>query len=343
MKHKVLAVISMVFMMSVFAVDGRCADPTEASAAVRLEPRRLIENDAFFKFNRDATFIGHDAELLNELQNTMSAYGVESGRSFLGRLFSPKVALYQCDNIEGYDASTDALYIDVRNNKLSIYYTSKKSCRRAFAMLESISRSRESDGLKGLIGCQAIDWMGGIRTRGAASLAKVSSAHGGAEIDAASSFMSKTELEGIIRKKAPLAQNNGSNALFLEVVNHDNWRLESSVFSLINPNESIYPENKYYTASHINQLLQVASNERVTLIPTIDLFSDNKPFQEFTGHSLWSVEGMRFLRRIIEDYAQNVNCHKICLGDPDLADSVDPQYVEFVQNLLSKNSLEWVK
>lgn len=326
---------------------GYCFE--SSSVARTVKPRRMIENNAFFNLGRDVSFKGEDAELLNEFQNVLGEQGVRGASSatkrFFGRLFGPKVTLQECDNIEGYDASVDALYIDVRNNRLAVYYTSKESCRRAFELLDGLYLTRGSE--VGVRGCQAVDWRGEMGRRGSlaggttCAAGRMASVCGGVGVDAASRFMSRTELEGVIRRGG-----GSSKSLFLEVVNGDNWRLESAAFSLINPQASIYPaNNKYYTASQINLLIGAASREKVTLIPVIDLFSDNKPFRELTGHGVWSVEGMRFVRRIIEEYAQNVQSSKICLGDASAVNvkRVDPQYIKFIEDLLSKNSLEWVR
>lgn len=313
-----LSVISIMVPESAQAFNSAVAAPA---------PRKVIETSSYFSLARKVSLRGGDAEMLVELSRRLSQQGVLVDNGFLTRLVGPAVVLQKCQSIDQMGPSNDAIKIKVTASRIEIRYTTTLSCYRAMAMLEGLVSTRSGRRVVG--GGQYWDWDGVVR---GASTAKT--------IDAASRYLSRGEIEQSIKRMAsgPAARNG---YLLLELVNKDNWRFGVSTFELINPNQTIYPQaNQIYTPEQINILINNARKERVTLVPMIDLFGQNNPFVNVTGHNPCSVEGMRFVRNIIEQYAQNVKSRKLCLGT--MGPHIDKRYLEFVEQIVRDNNLELV-
>lgn len=296
------------------------------SAVAAPAPRKIIETSAFFPLSRKVSLKGDDAAMMGELSKRLSAAGMTVDNSFLKRIIGPSVVLVKCENIDQMTARNDAIKIKVTGSKIEIRYTTPMSCYRAMAMLEGLMTTRSGRRVVG--GGEYWDWDGVVRSATTRT------------IDAASRYLSRGEIELSIKRMASAgAAKNGY--LMLELVNTDYWRFGVSTFELANPNQTIYPDaTKIYTPEQINTLIYNAKKERITLVPVIDLFSENRPFESVTGHRPESVEGMRFVRNVIEQYAKNVKSRKLCLGS--MGSEIDKRYLEFVEQIVRDNNLELV-
>lgn len=297
------------------------------SAVAAPAPRKVVETSAFFPLSRKVAIKGDDMVMMAELSKRLSEQGMSVNNNFLTRLVGPSVVLQRCETIDQMSASNDAIKIKVTGSKIEIKYTTPMSCYRAMSILEGLISTRSGSRVVG--GGEYWDWDGVVRNANAST------------IDAASRYLSRGEIEQAIKRMTSSgAAKNGY--LMLELVNADYWRFGVSTFELVNPNQTIYPEaNKVYTPEQINTLIYNARKERVTLVPVIDLFSvENRPFENVTGHRPYSVEGMRFVRNVIEQYAQNVKSKKLCLGPMDAG--IDKRYLEFVEQIIRDNDLELV-
>lgn len=296
------------------------------SAVAAPAPRKIIETSAFFPLGRKVALKGEDLTMVAELSKLLSEQGMTVDNGFFTRLIGPQVVLQKCETIDQMTARNDAIKIKVTGSKIEIRYTTPMSCYRAISMLEGLVSTRGGRRVVG--GGEYWDWDGVVRSASTRT------------IDAASRYLSRGEIEQSIKRMTSAgAAKNGY--LMLELVNTDYWRFGVSTFELVNPNQPIYPEiNKIYTPEQINSLIYNARKEKVTLVPVIDLFSENRPFQSVTGHSPWSVEGMRFVRNVIEQYAKNIKSRKLCLGPMD--SGIDKRYLEFVEQIVRDNNLELV-
>lgn len=278
-------------------------------------PKRVANHGNDFSLTRDITIKTSKTDKIagQEISNMLNSVGVKVKNPLVSFKKKPKIILEKVKSISGIK-EPDALQIKVSTNAVNIYYTNEQSKKLALTYLKSLITDSK------IAGVDITDW------RGNAKSSKEM-------VDAATEFLTTAQIESKI--KALRARE-----VMVSFADAQNWRLESDAFKLINPNASIYPDNNHYTTDQIVQLYRKLEKNRIIIVPVIELITPNQRFEQITGHTQFSVEGMRFVRAIIEEYAEKLQCKKICLGT--LSDQTDKRYLGFIKDIATRCQIELI-
>lgn len=280
---------------------------------VTANPTMNLMQGKGFSLTRSIVVVSSRNELASQqaIIKLLAQQGVIASGSFSSRTFKSRIVLEKVRGIDNINES-NAYKIKVTAKKITIYYTSESALERAITKFASLLTPR-----KLIAAGEIVDWNKSKIKKGV--------------IDVSKKMMSISEIESSLK-------HNKEREIFLQLVDEDNWRLESPAFDIINPGVKIYPSDGYYKPEQIATLLSKVNNSRFTLIPTLDLITPNKVFERATGHSQFSVEGMRFIRAIIEEFAEQSGCKKICVGTK--GENTDQRYLDFFKIISEKCGLD---
>lgn len=283
--------------------------------AVHATPKRIVSHGKEFSLERSVVVKATraDKDLKQAVLQLINSAGANSNTPFISLKTKPKIVIERVRSIEGVK-EPDALQIKVTPMKVTINYTTEQSKKKVIVYLKALISG------KVIQGSDITDWGG--RSKNTKGI-----------IDASTTLLSISEIE---------SQTKGSHnkEVMIQFADSLNWRLESSVFALVNPDESPYPGSGYYHLERIAELSAKLAKSRMKIIPVIELLIPNETFLRVTGHSQFSVEGMRFVRAIIEEYASKLGCQKLGIGT--LCGAGDKRYLEFVTDIASKCNIELV-
>lgn len=275
---------------------------------VSAEPKKVVQHGKSFSLARPVLVVSEAGgqHLQQQVIDILTRAGTSATPVAVAKGFKTKIVIQRVGNIDNI-REKDVLQIRVAPKKITISYTSDFAGARAVDIFGKLISGRE------IPGQEITDWGNSKIKRGV--------------IDVSSRLMTIAEIEGALR-------HNREREIYLQLVDEDNWRLESSVFTVVDPTAKVYPSNGYYRFSQIASLMSKLNTNRFTLIPTIELMSPNKVFEQATGHSQFSVEGMRFVRAIIEECVEKLNCKVISVGTK--SDQADERYIKFLEQVASR-------
>lgn len=284
--------------------------------AAAMEPKIERHTD-IFSLHRSIFVVSPkiSADKANEIRKILDEEGISSRVVRNGLFRKAKIVLHEVEMIDGV-SGRDGYKISVSKNRVDIQYTNQEEWVKALEYFRKITTNTYIEGHN------VSSWSG-------SDIATTK----GEFLDAHTRLLSKSDIEHYIR-------NTRNKYAYIQLVGADNWRLETSAFGLINPKSEIYPKNGHYTLSDIRSLLKQHNSGRVKVIPVIDLLTPNKPFERVTGHKLNSVEGMRFVRAILEEYVKELQCKEICVGA--MPRKVDKRYLDFLYDLSKKLNIELI-
>lgn len=250
----------------------------------------------------------YDKEARLKITNLLDTKSVRYTTSNNYKITKQKIVLSRVSKIEGVEQS-NAYYIKISPKKVLIQYTTQMSLDKAIEFFADLVNDNE----KLLPGQSIYDWGESKVKKGV--------------IDASTTYLSTEKIDQIMR------YHKKSNVM-LCVVMGDNWRMESTVFEVIDPQAQVYTPSEYYTFGQMAQLVQKYSR----LIPMLDLMSPCGVFERATGHSQFSVEGMRFVRAIIEEFVTKTGVKRFCVGVRPKA--VDLRYMDFLEGVARNLGVE---
>lgn len=314
-------VFRLAFCAAILLGSGSVAAQHKNAAGAH-KPRRAMQTRQ--KFLLDKTiFVTSDFEHRNtaaDFAKWLRAQGVAASNAY--NKARNRIAFVKVSSIDGASGQ-DAWQIAVKTRRITVAFTSENALRHAVEVLQSIV-GKDASGKRYIPGSIIADW--GART---------ASRDHDATADAASRLRSVDDLEAALKRLG-----GRSKEVYLILVNADHWRMESPSLELAGPAERLYPADGYYTTRQLQQLAAAAKRSHVEIIPTLELFSENRPFTAAFGHSVFSVEGMRLVRAAIEDCIEALHPAKICLGG--LSPQADMRYMEFISDLASMLGVELV-
>lgn len=280
--------------------------------AVNAFQQRVEMHGKGFSLNRQIVVVAaeYDNDVRQKITDILDAKGVRYITSQNSKITKQKILLSRVAKIEGVEQG-NAYHIKVTPKKVLIQYTTQMSLDKAVEYFADLMAEND----KILPGQVVYDWGESKVKRGV--------------IDAASTYLSAEEVAEILR------YHKKSNVM-LCVVKGDNWRLESEVFGVIDPQAQVYPQGEHYTFSMVAELVQKHSR----LIPMIDLLGRSEVFERVTGHSQFSVEGMRFVRAIVEEFVAKTGGKRLCIGVRPK--SPDMRYMDFLNELAKRLEIEMV-
>lgn len=294
----------------------------QKSPAGQHKPRQSVQTRQ--KFQLDKTiFVTSDFEHRNtsaDFAKWLRTQGAAASNAY--NKARNRITFVKVNSIEGA-AGNDAWQISVRARRITVAFTSENALRHAVEMLQSMV-VKDAAGGKYIQGGIVADW--GART---------AARDHDATADAASSLRPVSDLEAAVKRLG-----GRSKEVYLILVSSDNWRMESPSLEMAGPAGKLYPADGYYTTKQLQQVAAAAKRSHVEIIPTMELFSENRAFTAAFGHSVFSVEGMRLVRAAIEDCIEALQPAKICLGS--MSPQADMRYMEFISDLASMLGVELV-
>lgn len=241
------------------------------------------------------------------------------------KMFTPSVTLKYTKAIEG---NPNSYKLTVKKNKVLIKYTNPEMLEDAVAQLYKLEG--ESNGkrfIRGATVFYARNASGEINIR----------TNGAGVYDGISKKQSQEDIEQAIRAQA----NSDDKKFILAIANKSLFRADFDVFKDVNPSMPSICTSESYSQDEIIAQREYANTRGVTFVPALDLLSNNTAFENFTGHSAHSVEGMRFVRAMIEQCANEWGVTALCLGT--MSKSEAPSYfIEFIQDIADRNSIELI-
>lgn len=284
-------------------------------------PKRMTPTKHKFMANRGiyikvgSAYREKTDQFIQELKGQGVASGYAKGRGFSSITFQ---RVPQIHGVEG----NDGLSIIIKSKKITVYFTTSYALERATELLQNML----------VTGQGAPYWPGGtMQDWGTTRPTRL------AVVDAASIMRPVREMEGVIRKQIPAGR---TKEVYISFVNQHNWRMQTPSFERAEVAGTLYPSDGYYSRQDLLQIDQICRKNDLRMIPTLDLFSENSAFVSAFGHSVFSVEGMRFVRAAIEDCVDILRPKKICLGV--LSDDVDVRYLQFVSGIAEMLQVELV-
>lgn len=294
----------------------------QKSPAGQHKPRQSVQTRQ--KFQLDKTiFVTSDFEHRNtsaDFAKWLRTQGAAASNAY--NKARNRITFVKVNSIEGA-AGNDAWQLSVKTRRITVAFTSENALRHAVEMLQSMV-VKDAAGGKYIQGGIVADW--GART---------TARDHDATADAASSLRPVSDLEAAVKRLG-----GRSKEVYLILVSADNWRMESPSLEMAGPADRLYPADGYYTTKQLQQVAAAAKRSHVEIIPTMELFSENRAFRAAFGHSVFSVEGMRLVRAAIEDCIEALQPAKICLGS--MSPQADMRYMEFISDLASMLGVELV-
>ncbi len=95
------------------------------------------------------------------------------------------------------------------------------------------------------------------------------------------------------------------NIFHWHLTDNQGWRLESKVYPQLNKASSYgrHP-GKYYTIEEAKELVRLARQYGITVIPEIDMPGHSEAFRKAMGHSMLTPQGLKEMKAIIAEAAQ---------------------------------------
>lgn len=276
------------------------------------------------KFLLDKTvFVTADFEHRNtatEMAKWLRTQGVAASNAY--NKARHRIAFVKAGAIEGASGN-DAWQINVKTQRVVVQFTSESALANAVRALQNMLL-KDAAGRPYLPGGTTADWG-----------ARHAPRDHDATVDAATSLRPASDVDAALKRLG-----GRSKEIYLVLVSTDNWRMESPSLEAAGLAGKLYPADGYYKTQQLQQIVAAARRNHIEVIPTLELFTENKAFTRAFGHSVFSVEGMRLVRAAIEDCIEAMHPAKICLGT--MSEQADMRYMEFISGLASMLEVELV-
>lgn len=301
------------------------ASPASAQArgaAGQHKPRQSVVTKQKFLLD-NTVFVTADFERRNtaaDVAKWLRAQGVAASNAYSKA--RSRITFVKATEIEGATGN-DAWQISVKPRRITVAFTSDNALRHAVEALQGMM-AKDAAGKRYFPGGLTADWG-----------ARHAQRDHDAMVDAAASLRPLGDLEAALKRLG-----GKSKEVYLVLVSSDNWRMESPSMAAAGLAGRLYPADGYYNTQQLQQMAAAAKRNHVEMIPTLELFSENRAFTGAFGHSVFSVEGMRLVRAAIEDCIDAMHPAKICLGA--MSEQADMRYMEFISELASMLGVELV-
>lgn len=262
-----------------------------------------------------------DAEQLEEM---LALHGAKIMRGFFAKIIYPTVSFKNVASIYG---SNEAFTIDVKKSSIKILYTSPAMHDKALKAFGELFDTPY--GQRIVKGCYVKEVLAPSSKRAPSSPRRAPSGL----IDGVTTLLSFAQIQNAAK------HSNGSN-FTVAIVSKRIFRFDFKAFDGCNSHIGRIANQGAYSSAQIAQFIKYIEEKGLDFVPAIDLLSDNEPFENFIGHKMNSVEGMRFVRSIIEQCAREWKVKKICIGRKDI--EIDGRYIEFLNKIAANENVELI-
>lgn len=275
----------------------------------------------FATYNRRVVVHASTVEDRDAIEQMMVLHGAKIMTGFVAELIYPHISFKQVHTVQG---SNSALSIRVSSSSIKISYTSQEMGKKAMEYFRSLFEAPY--GQRIIHGRNIVEIM---PTQPKSTLKRNSAG----VVDGVTRTLTAYEVQAAMKRSAP-------GDFMMAIVSRRIFRFDFDVFASVNPTLGHIAQSGGYTSAQIVEMVKYGLAHRLNFVPAIDLLSDNAPFKTYTGHQMNSVEGMRFVRAMLEQCAQQWGVSKICIGNKE--DIRDKRYMEFLYNIAGVVGLELV-
>ena len=265
------------------------------------KPQKIeITNDATFNLAQNIRLVlpqvgENDPAIGEQLTNLITHNGGQVVLSS-NRIISVNLV----DKIDEAEFQEEAYTIHVTNSKITI---TAATLRGAFWATQTLWQLSEGVNAK-LPACKITDWSA-FKIRGYMH-------------DVGRGFIAFEELKNEVLKMARFKVNT----FHWHLTDNQGWRLESKLYPQLNSDSSFTRlEGKYYTISQAKELVKLANQHGVTVIPEIDMPGHSLAFRKAMGHSMLTPEGLTEMKAIMTEACQTFEATEwIHIGTDELRD-----------------------
>ncbi|MFI3262433.1 MAG: hypothetical protein R3Y26_05945 [Rikenellaceae bacterium] len=237
------------------------------------------------------------------------------------------------DLIEGYGRGEDAYKVKITKNNVFVEFTSSKSLYWAYDALvkqynvDSSIKSRVLKSKKKAFKEGFLVNNDGVKT--------------GSEIVNLSGNLFTEEN---IKNQINNAIGSNATTIFLELLTSEGCKIKCSTMELFNPNVQ-YASGDAMSIEEFNRICEYADEMGVTIIPVLDFSnSNNEPLTQFTGHQVFTVEGLRFGRALLKEFSEKATFSTLCLGKKVEDELIQKKYINpliSIANSYDKRVVAW--
>lgn len=227
------------------------------------------------------------------------------------KIAMPTISFKKVKNISGSYA-INGYQIDITNKYVKVKYTSKIAVKKAVDFLTSLLVTNTS-GERCFQGGRFI-W------------------NDDSNKNISNSSLMATEVKEMIASFNSMAP--GSTAELI-VVTPTDWMVESPVITDIIGNNKLYSsKNGYIGIEQLKEVIDKAKEHDIKLSISLQLDSENQPILDFTGHSIYSVEGMRYLRAVLSEWHNKCNLENVSIKTKiDDNDTIYKRFNQFLNTI----------
>lgn len=287
---------------------------------------RKVHNKNFVVDSRKVVIKGGDAATATMLSNKLKENGATITNDFISRLAGARITLQSTSKI---GSKSKGYSIEVRPSKISIKYTSQEMLESA--MKEFYELFSQSESYRVVKGCD-------IYCYGAVPIVNKFAVNSSGVIDGVTNELNNNDIQQEIKTRIQ-KQNNPD--FILAIANRNVYRVNFKVLEGLNSSYQGIAEQWTYPPSEIKQYVIEARQSGGEFVPAIDFLSKNERFEEYTGHKIDSPEGMRFVRAIIEECADDWGIKKLCIGTKSKM-TVEPYILEFLESVAKREQIELI-
>lgn len=317
MPHIARIILTIIVLLAPIASHAMAAD----------EVSEVRHSRHFNTAGRKIVVVSADTELKHRLTERLAAHGATVVDDFISRMFSPRVTVSHATKIDGH---AEAYCIEVGKSKVAITYTSQEMLDRAVKQFYFLFDSPYGQRLiRGVNVCHYAD-------QPQKSTVKRNKA---GIIDGVTTVLTTAQVESAIRAQL---RSNPNSYFTLAIINRQMFRFDFNALRTLNANaKAICPADAKYSIDQIRRFVATAREAGGEFVPAIDLLSNNAPFEAYTGHPMSSVEGMRFVRAIIEECSRTWGIKSICIGRRANCEA-GQQYFDFLNDIGVREGIELI-
>lgn len=287
--------------------------------------KKVITHGDYFPLNRSIHLSSAKlpSEMVKEFETLLTNSGATIERSFFKQFFVPQIIFRR--TMSGFKTipGDQKVRITVSYKRVLVEYNCEKAALRGLELLIEILKPR--NGAYVFEGVVVIDWATKAAKSGKQKLDG---------FDLSSSSVSKSSILGII------ARSPAGSSYLLYGSTPTSWSIESRVMRENCPNWEEVAGKPRFSIADLAEIINAGKNRDVDVLLNVNLTQENDIFTSALGHSIYSVEGMRFARAIIEEYQSLLGLSEIAIGY--IPAGIDEFYLQFLERVKELDEINFI-
>lgn len=299
---------------------------TSSHAAYADGVQRKQHNKNFVLDSRKVYIKGSDPVTTKMVSSKIQEHGATVTNDFISKIFGARIIFQSTSKIEN---SSSGYSIEVSPSKVAIKFTSAEMLD--YALEEFNKLFIQSGSTRVINGCDIL-CIDNSYTNNSLTI----NSYG--VIDGISNELSQKD---IIKEMKTRIEKQRKLDFILAVANRNVYRVNFKILEGLNPSYNGIAEGWTYSTDEIKEYVTQARQNGGEFIPAIDFLSQNERFEQYTGHTIDSPEGMRFVRAIIEECANDWGIKKLCIGTKSKI-TVEPYILDFLESVAQRENIELI-